>query len=93
MAQGLLGTLCVTSGLLAVGMGLWLSASRLRRTRRVHRKRGLVHAAMPEGWGSWFFQGFADVTMGTRWMVAGLTLAAFLVLGVSLVCLGLHLAR
>jgi len=78
---------------MAIGMGLVLAVSRLRRTRRVHRKRGLVHAAMPEGWGSWFFQGFADVTMGTRWVVAVLLLTFWSVLGVTLVSLGIHLAR
>jgi hypothetical protein len=78
---------------MVIGVGLWLSASRLRRTKRVHRKRGLIHAAMPEGWGSWFFQGFVDVTMGTRWVVAVLVLAFWVFLGIGLLCMGLCIAR
>lgn len=92
MQEGIVGTLCMVSGLVAISVGWLLTRSRLRRVKRVHRKKGLVHAAIPEGWGAWFFQGFSDVTMGTRWVVAAGIFAFWMALGVSLVSLGLRLA-
>jgi len=79
-------------GLVSFSVGVLMARHRLRQAKRVHRKKGAIHAAMPEGWGSWFFQGFSDVTLATRWVLAILTLAFWTVLGVGLVSLGLQLA-
>lgn len=75
----------------SVAAGLLVASRRLRKVKRAHHKRGLVHAALPEGWGTWFFQGFSDVTMGTRWIVTILLLVFWIGLGVSLFSLGLRL--
>ena len=91
MSERIVGWLCVGGGLSAVSVGWLLARSRLKRARRRHRKRRLIHAAMPEGWGVWFFQGFSDVTLGARWLVAVFVLVFWVALGVGLVSLGVHL--
>ena len=93
MPQPLASQLCVLGGIAVISVGLLMTRTRLQRAKRVHQKKGLIHPTMPEGWGVWFFQGFSDVTMGTRWVVAVLVLLFWTVLGVSLVSLGIHLAR
>jgi len=92
MSEWLSSVVCLVGGLLAIGIGLLMTRRRLQRVKRIHRKKGLIHAESPEGWGSWFFQGFSDVTMGTRWVVGAGILAFWMALGVSLLSLGLRLA-
>ena len=91
MSSPVLGFVCMLGGAGSLAVGLLVVTRRLRRIARVHHKRGLVHAAMPEGWGTWFFQGFSDVTMGTRWAVTILLLVFWIGLGVSLFSLGIRL--
>ncbi len=90
MPQWIVSILCLGGGFIAISLGVLLARDRLRRARRLHRKTGLIHAAMPEGWGSWFFQGFADVTAGTRWAVAACILAFWMIVGIGLMSLGVH---
>jgi len=91
MPERILCFLCLAGGLVAISVGWLLARSRLKRARRRHRKKKLIHATMPEGWGVWFFQGFSDVTLGARWLVAVFVLVFWVALGVGLVSLGVHL--
>lgn len=92
MSAPLASQLCVLGGIASVAAGLFMTRHRLQRAKRTHQKKGLVHPTMPEGWGVWFFHGFSDVTMATRWVIAMVLFAVWMVLGVGLVSLGLHLA-
>ena len=92
MPQRIVSLLCSGGGFIAISLGVLLARDHLRRARRLHRKTGLIHAAMPEGWGSWFFQGFADLTAGTRWAVAACLLVFWMIVGIGLVSVGVRLA-
>jgi hypothetical protein len=89
MLERTLSLLSTAGGLAAISLGMLMTRRRLRNTKRAHRKKGLVHAAMPEGWGVWFFQAFTDVAMGTRWAVAAFLLTFWTALGVGMVGVGL----
>ena len=71
---------CLLSGL---GIGL--------TRRRMHRKTTALHAAMPEGWGSWFWQGFADMAVETHRIVAAVMMGAGVLVGLWLVSLSVQL--
>ncbi len=92
MPQSFVSALCIASGIGIMGIGVLAARSRLREVRRFHLKHSLIHTAMPEGWGLWFFQGFSGVTTGTRWFVALLRLLLWLAGGLGLISLGLRLA-
>ena len=79
---------CIVAGLVMIGVGLIRANASVRRLSRVHRKSGLIHPAMPEGWGQWFFQGFAHVTIGTRRVVTMAWLSFCVVIGVGLISVG-----
>ncbi len=91
MSGSVTHAVCLISGIVAMGLGIVLSRAHLRQVARANRKHGLVHAAMPDGWGVWFFQGFADVTMGTRWAVALAILLAWSGVGLGLITVGMGL--
>ena len=93
MSEGALSLLCVASGLGVMVSGLVITRSRVKQARRIRRKASSIHAAMPEGWGSWFFQGLSDVTTGAGLVASVGVLAFWMVFGVALVSLGVHLAR
>ncbi|MBI3312098.1 MAG: hypothetical protein HYZ88_01045 [Candidatus Omnitrophica bacterium] len=93
MSDQFVKALCVGSGFILMAVGLLTTRHRFEQAKRVHRKRGLIQAAMPEGWGGWFFQGFADVTVVTCWVAACFVLAVWIILGVSVIGLGLHVVR
>jgi len=80
---------CVISGLVAIAAGLIVTQGRLQQAGRAHRKTSRVHATLPDGWGSWFFHGFANVSKGVGVVTALAQLAVWVVVGVGLVSLGL----
>lgn len=86
----MLGQSCVAGGVILIGLGLLMARGRLVRMSRARRKRGLIHPAMPEGWGTWFFQGFANVTWGARWVATMAWLFFCVIVGVGLISLGLQ---
>ncbi len=86
----LLSGLVIVLGLIATGVGVTAAAHRLRTARRTFRKLETLYDAMPESWGSWFVGGFSSLTIGTHWLRAAMTLAAWAIAGLSLVWLGLQ---
>ena len=92
MLISILGALCVVSGLTAMGVGLVLSKARLERIRRVQRSQHVLLSVMPEGWGAWFFQGFADMTIGAGALSAIALLAFWIALGMWIAGIGIRLA-
>lgn len=86
--SGTASQVCIVAGLAMIGVGLVTANARVRRLSRVHRKSGLIHPAMPDGWGQWFFQGFSHVTIGTRWVVTMAWLSFCVVVGVGLISIG-----
>lgn len=90
MSSAMLGQACVVGGVILMGLGVLTARRRLVRMNRAQRKRELIHPAMPEGWGGWFFQGFANVTMGTRWVVTMVWLFFCMIVGVGLISVGLQ---
>ena len=93
MSEQIVGSLCVGSGLILMVVGLLLARRYYQDAKRVHRKRRLIQAEMPDGWGGWFFQGFADVTVVTCWVAACFVLAVWVALGLSVIGFGLHVVR
>jgi len=52
----------------------------------------LPDAAMPEGWGQWFYQGFSNLTTATHGVVTLIRLAVWVMIGAGLIGLGWRLA-
>jgi len=91
MQAGMAGVLCVVGGLAAIASGLAMAATRMKRAQRVHQKSSSKMAAMPEGWGFWFFHGFSAMTLGTDVVRAVFRLAFWTVLGMGLIGVGFRL--
>ncbi len=91
MTEHLISGLVIVTGLTAAGTGLALAGSRLRAAGRAYRKTKTLYAAMPDGWSSWFLEGFSGVALGTHWVWAVLTLLGWTLAGVCLIGLGLQL--
>ncbi len=83
--------LCFASGLWAFGLGVLLTGEGLARAARVRHKDGLVHASLPEGWGRWYFDGFAEVAMAVYGIRAVISLIAWIALGSLLLGIGWNL--
>jgi hypothetical protein len=89
--ERVISLLVMATGALATGIGVVSARRRLQFARRAHQKTAHLYAAMPDGWTSWFLQGFAGLTIGTRglfaaaaWMVWTLAGLCFIGLGFSL---------
>lgn len=92
MFPGMFSPMCLFSGLLFVAAGILGAQQRWHYAARVRRKAGLIHPAMPEGWGHWFYEGFAGLTAATHGVVTLMWLAIWIVLGVALIGLGWRFA-
>jgi len=75
-----------------MGIGLTLSKARLQHVKRVQRSRLALLAGMPEGWGAWFFQGFADMTVSAGALSAVGILVFWIALGMWIASVGIRLA-
>jgi len=83
---------CVAGGLSIASVGVVAIGPRLRQLRRVHGRRiGLLNA-MPEGWGPWFLRGFSDLVAGAGLVTAVLGVAAYALIGLGLMAVGLRVA-
>ena len=91
MGQTVISGLALTTGLLAVGVGVVAGRHSLRDVRRLYRRTSGLGSAVEAGWRGWFFSGFSGVTMGVQWLVAASLWMAWTLAGVSLVALGLRL--
>jgi hypothetical protein len=85
------GALLIATGLLAAGIGLTMAGNRVRAARRAHHLTEVLCAGHPDAWHAWFLDGFAGLTMGTRWLRAAAVLGVWGAAGVCLVGLGLRL--
>lgn len=91
MTQRLISTLLMMTGALSASVGLLIAVSRLRAAGRAYRKIGTLYEVMPNGWSSWFLGGFSELTMGSHWLWAMVTLAAWVIAGLWFIGLGLRL--
>jgi len=87
----MLSVLYVIGGLIVCAIGALLSATRLQRAARAHRRSEALASSMSEGWDGWFFHGFASMTTGARRIVTVLELVGWAALGLGLVSLGMRL--
>ena len=83
--------LCLVGGLASVGTGVVLAAGQLQRVGRLHQRRHRVLGGLPEGWGTWFAQGFADLMLGRSLVFALGVLTFWTGLGLWLAAVGLGL--
>lgn len=92
MPEQLVSAVYLISGVVVMASGVGVTRQRLKQVLQARRKTAWVSAAMPEGWRSWFFEGFSTVTAGARLTVSLVLLAACLLVGTGLVGVGLRLA-
>jgi len=91
MTDDLVSGLVILAGLISAGVGITIATSRFRAAARAYRKTGTLCETMPEGWGSWFLEGFSGLTMGTHSLRAVAALAGWALAGLCLIGLGLLL--
>ena len=91
MPESIVGIFCILSGFIAIVTGLVLAGQRLQRVARIYRRHRGVLATMPEGWGVWFVEGFAEMMVGTNFVVACGIVMLWIVLGAWLASLGFRL--
>lgn len=83
--------LCLVGGLTSVSTGVVIATGRLQRLRQLRIRRHRALAQLPDGWGTWFARGFADLT-GASGVLSALGVLLFWVgLGVWLASVGLRL--
>ena len=86
-----MSTLVVMTGVIAASVGLLIAVSRLRAAGRAYRKIGTLYDTMPEGWASWFLEGFSELTLGTYWLRALVAFVVWVAVGLWFVGFGLRL--
>ena len=89
--ERVVSALVIATGLISTGVGVAVATSRLREARRAYRRTEFVYRAMPEGWTSWFVEGFSTMAMGTHWFWASVALVTWTLAGLGLIGLGLRL--
>ena len=91
MTERLVSWLVIVTGLISTGVGLAVATGRLKHARRAYHRTQTLYDAMPEGWTSWFLQGFSGLTMGTHWLRATLAFIGWSLAGLGLIGLGVRL--
>lgn len=92
MTEHVMGGLVIATGLMVASVGMLVALNQLRVATRVYHKTQTLHAALPEGWGSWFLGGFSGVAVGTHGLWAAVAFAGGTLIGVALIGLGLLLS-
>ena len=91
MAQWMMSGLVIATGLISTGVGVISARHRLRAAGRTLRKTETLSATLPDGWATWFLEGFSSLTVGAQWLWATLTLLGWTLAGAILIGLGLTL--
>lgn len=80
------------TGLMVASVGIAVASHRWRMATRSYQRIQTLHAALPEGWGSWFLGGFSGLAVGTHGLWAAVAFAGGTLIGVALIGLGLLLS-
>lgn len=91
MTHPVMSALVILTGVMAASVGFLLTRSRLRAAGRTYRKVGILYDTMPEGWSSWFFEGFSGLAIGAYWLRTVILLVVWLVTGFWFIGFGLRL--
>ena len=91
MTERIIFGLIILIGIIAAWVGVLLANSRIRSANRAYQKTALLYATMPDGWSSWFMNGFSGVAIGTHLLRATLVFTAWAIAGLFLVVLGIQL--
>ena len=91
MTEQVVSGLVIATGLISTGVGLTIAGRRLRHAGRAYRRTQTLYETLPEGWASWFLQGFSGLTVGTHWLRAILAFTGWALAGLGLISLGLRL--
>ncbi len=92
MTEADLGSgIVIILGVMVLGVGALAAAGRLHDATRAHRKTAALSNTMPEGWSSWFLDGFSGVSIGLRYLRVTLLLVSWAAAGLCLIALGLSL--
>jgi len=86
-----IGSVVITIGVLAFGVGILLARTRLRLAHRAHQRTAALYAAMPESWSAWFLGGFSTLTAGTSRLWAVGAWLVWTLAGLGLLGLGVRL--
>ena len=91
MLERLASGLVILTGLMATGVGIVAATRHLRQAGRIYRKTETLYDAMPEGWTSWFVEGFSIFTIGSHWFWASVVLMASAAAGLYFISIGCRL--